>query len=44
VILLENIKRLAEKATGWKRPDDPQAFVRAREPQTYFFRDDGGHS
>ena len=41
MILLENIKRLAEKATGWRRPDDPQAFVRARKPQTYFFKDDG---
>lgn len=41
VILLENINRLAEKATGWRRPDNPQGLVRARKPQTYFFRDDG---
>jgi uncharacterized protein YjlB len=41
VILLENIKRLAEKATGWRRPDDPLALVRERKPQTYVFKDDG---
>jgi uncharacterized protein YjlB len=41
VILLENIKRLAEKATGWRRPNNPQGLVRARKPQTHFFRDDG---
>jgi hypothetical protein len=41
VILLENIKRLAEKATGWRRPDDAQVLVRGRKPQTYFFGVDG---
>jgi uncharacterized protein YjlB len=41
VILLENIKRLAEKATGWRRPDDPQGLVRACKPQTILFKDDG---
>jgi uncharacterized protein YjlB len=41
VTFLENIRRSAERATGWRRPDDPQALVRAREPQTYLFRDDG---
>ena len=24
--MLENVKRIAEKATGWRRPDDPQAL------------------
>jgi hypothetical protein len=41
MILLENIKRIAEKATGWRRPDDPQALLRERKPQTYQFTDDG---
>jgi uncharacterized protein YjlB len=39
--LLEDVKRVAEKATGWKRPDDPQALLRERKPQTYRFKDDG---
>jgi uncharacterized protein YjlB len=41
MILLENIKRIAEKATGWRRPDDPKALLRERKPQTYRFKDDG---
>jgi len=41
MILLENIKRLAEKATGWRRPDDPQSLLRHRKPHTYRFKDDG---
>ena len=41
MILLENIKRIAEKAAGWRRPDDPQALLRERKPQTYRFTDDG---
>ena len=41
MILVENIKRLAEKATGWRRPDDPQALLRERKPHTYRFTDDG---
>ena len=41
MILLENVKRIAEKATGWRRPDDPQALVRERKPQSYRFTDDG---
>jgi uncharacterized protein YjlB len=41
MILLENIKRIAEKATGWRRPEDTQALLRERKPQTYRFRDDG---
>jgi len=39
--VLEDVKRIAEKATGWRRPDDPQALLRERKPQTYWFRDDG---
>ena len=38
---LEDVKRIAEKATGWKKPDDPQALLRERKPQTYRFKDDG---
>ena len=41
MILLEDVKRIAEKATGWKRPDDPQALLRERKPQAYRFKDDG---
>ena len=41
MILLEDVKRITEKATGWKRPDDPQAFLRGRKPRTYRFKDDG---
>jgi len=39
--LLEGMKRIAEKATGWKRPDYPGSLVRDRKPQTYRFKDDG---
>jgi uncharacterized protein YjlB len=39
--LLESIKRLAEKATGWRRPDDSQSLLRDRKPHTYRFKDDG---
>jgi uncharacterized protein YjlB len=39
--LLEDVKRITEKATGWKRPNDPQALLRERKPQTYRFKDDG---
>ena len=41
MILLENIKRLAEKVTGWRRPDDPQSLLRDRKAHTYRFKDDG---
>ena len=41
MILLENIKRIAEKATGWRRPEDAQALLRECKPQTYPFTDDG---
>src|SRR6202043_223802 len=39
--LLEDVKRITEKATGWKRPGDPKALLRARKPQAYRFKDDG---
>jgi uncharacterized protein YjlB len=41
MMLLENIKRLAEKAAGGRPADVPRALVRERKPQTYLFRDDG---
>jgi uncharacterized protein YjlB len=41
MVLLENIKRLAEKATGWRQPDDPQSLLRDRKAHTYRFKDDG---
>jgi hypothetical protein len=41
VILLGNIKRLVEKATGWRRSHDPQSLLREHKPQTYRFTDDG---
>jgi uncharacterized protein YjlB len=41
--LVEDIKKLAEKATGWRRPDPPQLpdLVRARQPRLFKFKDDG---
>ena len=39
--LLEDVKRITEKATGWKRPDDPGVLLRERKSQTYRFKDDG---
>jgi uncharacterized protein YjlB len=39
--LLEDVKRITEKTTGWKRPDDPQALLRERKLQIYRFKDDG---
>jgi hypothetical protein len=41
MIVLENIKRIAEKAKGWRRPNDVEAFIRERKPQTFRFTDDG---
>jgi uncharacterized protein YjlB len=40
---LENIKKLAEKATGWSRPKqaDLEDLVRPRKPQLFRFKDDG---
>jgi uncharacterized protein YjlB len=39
--LLEDVKRITEKATGWKRPDNPQDLLRERKPQPHRFKDDG---
>lgn len=39
--LLEDIKHIVEKTTGWKRPDDPRELLRERKPNTYRFKDDG---
>jgi uncharacterized protein YjlB len=41
--LLEDVKKAAEKVTGWARPneDDLQALVRKRKPHTLRFKDDG---
>jgi uncharacterized protein YjlB len=41
MVVLETIKRIAEKATGWRRPDKPQGLVRERKPQTFWFKDGG---
>ena len=40
-MILQNIKRIAEKATGRRRPEDPQALLRECKAQTYPFNDDG---
>jgi hypothetical protein len=42
--LLKDVKRITEKATGWKRPDDPGDLLRERKSQTYRFKDDGLYS
>ena len=39
--LLEEVKQIVEKATGWRRPDDPTSLLRERKPHTYRFMDDG---
>lgn len=39
--VLESIKHVAEKATGWKRPERPKSLVRERKPTSYKFKDDG---
>jgi len=41
--LFEDIKRIAEKATGWARPSgrDLACLIRARKPHTFRFKDDG---
>ena len=41
MIILENIKRLAEKATGWRGPAKTHNLVRDRKPQAHLFKDDG---
>jgi len=39
--VLEDAKRIAEKATGLKRPDNPSLLLRERKLNTFFFKDDG---
>jgi uncharacterized protein YjlB len=41
--ILENLKRTAERVTGWRRPSrgDLDALVRPRKPQCFWFEDDG---
>jgi uncharacterized protein YjlB len=41
--LLEHVKKVAEKATGWARPDEDhlQSLIRERKPNTFRFEDDG---
>jgi uncharacterized protein YjlB len=43
VSIVEDIKKLAEKATGWRRPERAAlaGLVRARKPQRFRFKDDG---
>jgi uncharacterized protein YjlB len=38
---LQDVKRVAEKATGLRRPPDPQTLLRDRKPVSYRFKDDG---
>ena len=41
--LLEDVKKIAEKATGWRRPskDDLEGLVRPRKAGRFRFKDDG---
>jgi len=41
--LIEDIKKLAEKVTGWQRPDrrDLDGLIRPRKPNTLQFKPDG---
>jgi uncharacterized protein YjlB len=41
--LIEDVRKAAEKATGWRRPDrkDLDTLVREREPRLFRFDDDG---
>ena len=41
--LIEDARKLAEKATGWRRPERKEftALVRTREPRLFRFEDDG---
>src|SRR5438309_1438028 len=41
--LLEDIKKIAERATGWRRPspDEISDLVRQRKPRVVRFKDDG---
>jgi uncharacterized protein YjlB len=41
--IVENVKRAAERLTGWSRPakDDLTRLVRTRKPATFRFKDEG---
>jgi uncharacterized protein YjlB len=41
--IVENVKRMAERATGWSRPskDDLVRLARKRKPATFRFKDEG---
>jgi uncharacterized protein YjlB len=41
--LIENIRKLTEKATGWRRPERKElaSLVRQRQPRVFRFKDDG---
>ena len=39
--ILENLKRTAERVTGWRRPSRRDLDVRARKPHCFWFKDDG---
>jgi uncharacterized protein YjlB len=41
--VVETLKKITEKATGWARPgqDALGKLIRAKKPQTYRFKDDG---
>src|SRR4051812_22050071 len=41
---IEDIKKFAEKATGWRRPDARaiRGLIRDRQPRPFRFKDDGG--
>ena len=40
---LEDVKKIAEKVTGWSRPtrDNLSALIRERKANTFHFKDDG---
>ena len=41
--VLESTKKVVERVTGWRRPDDRQldALIRQRKPHSFRFKDDG---
>jgi uncharacterized protein YjlB len=39
--VLEDVKGITEKVTGWRRPYDLPALLQQRKSQTYRFKDDG---
>jgi hypothetical protein len=39
--LLDDVKRITEKATGWRWPDGSPAVLREHKPQAFRLEDDG---